>query len=35
MNILEYINHLISQGYAEEDAEYCAYILFSDNWDVE
>lgn len=35
MNILEYINYLVSQGYTEESAEYCAYILFSDDRDTE
>ena len=29
MNILEYINGLIEQGYSEEDAERCADYLFS------
>lgn len=35
MNILEYIDSLIEQGYSEEEAERCADILFSDNWDSE
>lgn len=33
MNILEYINSLIEQGYSEEDAERCADCLFSDVWE--
>ena len=35
MNILEYIDSLIEQGYSEEDAERCADRLFSDNWESE
>lgn len=35
MNILEYIESLIEQGYSEEDAEKCADFLFSDNWESE
>lgn len=35
MNILEYINELIEQGYSEEDAERCADFLFSDEWESE
>ena len=34
MNILEYINELIEQGYSEEDAERMADVMFSDNWDI-
>jgi len=30
MNILEYIDELIEQGYSEENAERCADCLFSD-----
>ena len=30
MNILDYINDLIDQGYSEEDAEICADCLFSE-----
>ena len=33
MNILDYINELIEQGYSEEDAERCADCLFSDKWE--
>lgn len=33
MNILEYINELIEQGYSEEDAERCADCMFSDCWE--
>lgn len=33
MNILEYIESLIEQGYSEEDAERCADCLFSDRWE--
>lgn len=33
MNILEYINELIEQGYSEEDAERCADCLFSEKWE--
>ena len=32
MNILDYINELIEQGYSEEDAERCADCLFSEHW---
>lgn len=40
MNILEYIDELIEQGYSEEDAERCADCLFSvefesDDYDYE
>ena len=35
MNILEYINELIEQGYSEEDAERCADCMFSDRWESE
>lgn len=30
MNILEYIDELIEQGYSEEDAERCADYMFSE-----
>ena len=33
MNILEFINNLIEQGYSEEDAERCADCMFSDYWE--
>ena len=33
MNILDYINELIDQGYSEEDAERCADCMFSDHWE--
>lgn len=33
MNILDYINELIEQGYTEEDAERCADFMFSENWE--
>lgn len=33
MNILDYINELIEQGYSEEDAEICADCLFSDTFE--
>lgn len=33
MNILDYINELIEQGYSEEDAARCADVLFSDTWE--
>ena len=33
MNILDYINELIEQGYSEEDAERCADYMFSECWD--
>ena len=32
MNILEFVNELIEQGYSEEDAERCADYMFSDEW---
>lgn len=35
MNILEYIDSLIEQGYSVEDAERCADVLFSDKWESE
>ena len=34
MNILEYINDLIDQGYSEADAERMADVMFSDDWDM-
>jgi hypothetical protein len=30
MNILEYIEDLIAQGYSEENAERCADAMFSE-----
>lgn len=33
MNILEYIEDLMAQGYSEEDASICADCMFSDSWD--
>ena len=33
MNILEYIDSLIEQGYSEEDAERCADCMFSEVWE--
>lgn len=33
MNVLDYINELIEQGYSEEDAERCADYMFSGTWD--
>ena len=35
MNILDYINELIEQGYSEEDAERCANCMFSDDFSEE
>lgn len=35
MNILDYINSLIEQGYTEEEAERCADYMFSDEWESE
>lgn len=35
MNILEYIEDLMDQGYSEEDACRCADCLFSESWDTE
>lgn len=35
MNIFDYIDSLIEQGYTEEDAERCADFLFSENWERE
>lgn len=32
MNILEYINDLIEQGYDEETAGYLANVMFSDDF---
>ena len=32
MNILEYINDLIEQGYSEEDAERCANYMFAEDY---
>ena len=32
MNILEFINELIEQGYTEEDAERCADCMFSEDF---
>lgn len=33
MNLLDYINELIENGYSEEDAERCADFLYSDEWE--
>lgn len=33
MNILEFIEELMEQGYSEESAEMCAYYLFSDDYE--
>ena len=35
MNILEYIDSLIEQGYSEEDAERCADCMFSEEFESE
>lgn len=35
MDILEYIEALMEQGYSEEDAARCADVLFSETWDSE
>ena len=35
MDILEYINELIEQGYSEEDAERCANAMFSEDFSEE
>lgn len=35
MNILDYINSLLEQGYSEEDAERCADCMFSECWETE
>lgn len=35
MNILEYIEELMEQGYSEEDAERCADCMFSELWESE
>ena len=35
MNILEYIEDLMEQGYSEEEAERCADFMFSDEWESE
>lgn len=35
MNILEYINSLMEDGYSEEDACKCADVLFSEDFDTE
>lgn len=35
MNILDYIEELMAQGYTEEDAERCADCMFSDYWESE
>ena len=35
MNILEYINDLIEQGYSEEDAERMANVMYSDDFSEE
>lgn len=33
MNVIDYINELIENGYSEEDAERCADYLYSATWD--
>ena len=35
MNILNYIDNLIEQGYTQEEAERCADFMFSDEWESE
>ena len=35
MNILDFINDLVEQGYTEEDAERCADVMFNDDWESE
>lgn len=35
MNILEYIEDLMSQGYTEEEASICADVMFNDEYDSE
>lgn len=35
MNILEYIESLMDQGYSEEDASRCADCLFNLDYDCE
>ena len=35
INILDYIDELIEQGYSEEDAERCADCLFAELIEVE
>ena len=35
MNILEYIDSLIEQGYSNEDAERCAECMFSEDFSIE
>lgn len=35
MNILEYIDFLMDQGYSEEDAYICADVTYSVEYDVE
>ena len=35
MNILEYVDSLIEQGYSEEDAERCADCMFSEKFESE
>lgn len=35
MNILEYIDSLIEQGYSEENAERCADCLFSEHFETD
>lgn len=32
MNILEFIDALIEQGYSEDDATKCADYAFSEDW---
>lgn len=35
MNILEYIEELVADGYSEEDAGRLADVMFNDNWEME
>lgn len=35
MNILEYIDHLMDQGYSETEAYVCADLMFSDDPDYD
>lgn len=35
MNILEYIESLMEQGYSEEEAERCADVMFNEDFDNE
>lgn len=35
MNILEYVEMLIENGYTQEDAERCADVMFNDDYDYD